>query len=132
MPRVIRRRRRAERRLPDGFMSCLVLMEEGKEQLLAAVPTARRRGLPPAEAVLGFELCLREAQAAMKSWRDDRLEAEWVACSEALEESLRRAQRLRMEAPDLEFESLLAAVGDLIDPLDAFGAAAERLRRPFG
>jgi hypothetical protein len=131
MARVFRRKRRqpADPGLHDRFMSCLVLVEEAKERLLAAVPSARRRGVTPAEGVMGFELSLREAQGAMSGWLDGTIGAEWDACDAALREALHRAERLRTEAPVLEFEPLLAAVGELIEPLDAFEDAAERLRK---
>jgi hypothetical protein len=107
----------------------LALVEDGKERLLAAVPTARRRGIAPAEGLLGFEESLREARHAMPGWRDAVIGDDWNACDEALRESLRRAEALRMEAPALEFEALLGAFGDLIAPLDAFEDAAEILRK---
>jgi hypothetical protein len=122
-----RHRRGTEGVLFGRFTSCLASVEEGKERLLAAVPTARRSGIAPAEGLLGFEECLREARDAMPGWRDGLIDDEWRACDEAIGEALRRAEALRLEAPALEFEALLAAFGDLMAPLDAFEDAAERL-----
>ena len=125
---AIRRKRRRPTDLYERFASCLALVEQAKEHLLDVVPSARRPGIPLAEGLLGFDASLRGAQQAMHGWRDDLVREQWDACERALTESLLRAERLRLDAPDLEFEPLLAAVTELIEPLDAFEDAADRLR----
>jgi hypothetical protein len=64
----------------------------------------------------------------MSAWRVGRVVPEWAACAAAVEESLGLAESLRVRAPELGFEPLLAAVGDLMAPLEAFERAAERFR----
>ena len=41
----------------------------------------------------------------------------------AIVEALRRAERLRLDAPTLDYESLVSVLADLIEPLDVFGEA---------
>ena len=96
--------------------------------LLDAVPSPR--GVPSrplAEALLAFEDGLREADADMASWRDPTVELAWVRCERALTDALDGAKRVRLEAPPLDYESLVAILADLIAPLDAFDAADRAL-----
>jgi hypothetical protein len=65
----------------------------------------------------------------MPTWRRPELEAEWLACGAGIRESLDRARRLREDPPELGgFEGLIWAVDQLLAPLEAFEAAAERFR----
>lgn len=121
------------RRLPsdlagafDGFLATVEPVERAKGSVVAGVPTGRSPGLPLAEALVGFEEGLREAQRRMPAWRVESVQTEWTACAAAIFESLRLAESLRLGAPELGFEALLAAVADLIAPLEAFERAAER------
>jgi hypothetical protein len=123
------------RRLPsdlvgafDAFLAAVEPVERAKRSMVAAVPTGRSPGLPLAEALVGFEEGLREARRRTPAWRVEQVEPEWAACAMSVEESLGLAEALRLEAPELGFESLLAAVGNLIAPLEAFERAAERFR----
>lgn len=125
-------RRRVRDRSGDlpvsGFLEVLDDVERAKEAIVAAVPTARAPGAPLADALFEFERGLRAAAEAMPRWRHDSLAREWAACDEAIADAIARGERLRLEAPELGFESLIGRVGDLIAPLDAFGLAAERFR----
>ncbi len=99
----------------DGFSAALTEVERAKAALVAAVPSPRgavRRSV--AEAVLEFEEALREA--------DDRLGSSELdeRCRAGIREALRRAERLRLEAPELDYESLVAVLGDLMHPLEVF------------
>jgi hypothetical protein len=64
----------------------------------------------------------------MSGWRRPELDPEWEACAAALEAALRGAELLRLEAPELSFEQMAFMIQDLIAPLEAFDAAAERVR----
>jgi hypothetical protein len=103
-------------------------LEHGKAALVSAVPTARAEGTPLAEALHAFENALGEAREAMSDWRTPDTESSWQACSEALDEAKMRAERLRLEAPSLDYEGLVMTLGDLIAPLEVFADAARRLR----
>lgn len=108
----------------------LNVVEVAKRELMTAVPSPR--GVPArplAEALLAFEEGLRSARQAMS---DGNLsEAVRRSCGAAVDDALGRAERLRLEAPVLDYEGLVAVLGDLIAPLDAF-ADAERTLAPDG
>jgi hypothetical protein len=111
-----------------GFLRCASRVEEAKASLVAAAPGGRAAGVPIAEALAGFESGLAEARSAMTRWRAPQVEGAWQGCSGALREASRRAEALRLgEAPGA-YEQLYGALGDLMEPLVAFGAALERFR----
>jgi len=127
-------RRRARRLRPElregfgAFRRTVDLVEEAKRRLAAAAPGGRSIGIPLAEALSGFEDGLREAASTMADWRLAELEEVWSTCSTGLDESLRRAERLRLgEAPD-GYEQLYGGLADLMDPLDAFAGGLHRFR----
>ena len=94
-------------------------VEEAKRELLTAVPSPR--GIPArqiADALLGFEERLREASEIIRG--GDPSSATREAHVAAIEEALRRAERLRLDAPALDYEALVAILADLIEPLDVF------------
>jgi hypothetical protein len=111
-----------------AFSEVVERIEHGKAALVSAVPTARRPGTPLAEALDAFEQALRLARDEMEDWRTPETEGSWQACSKALDEARRRAERLRLEAPSLDYEGLVMTLGDLIAPLDAFADAARLWR----
>ena len=104
------------------------MVERAKVALVAAVPSPRgvvNRSL--AEAVLAFEDGLRRAETEMKRWPRGSDHVRPI-CEAAIEESLRRAERLRLEAPALDAEGLITVLGDLIAPLDTFSEAERTFR----
>ena len=123
------RRRRTDPPRPESeaFLRVLSTVERAKEAIVSAVPSPRGRARPLADALVEFEDGLREAEERMGSWRRPDREAQWTACASGLVEALRRAEELRLEAPVLTFESLVARIGELIDPLEPFGEEALRL-----
>ncbi len=115
--------------MAQRFDHALEPVERGKAALVRAVPSPRGQPGPLAEALLAFEGAMEEARARMDGWRGPRTEEAWQACLGALDESARRAGRLRLEAPTLDYESLVAVLGDLIAPLEAFEDAARAVSR---
>lgn len=111
-----------------AFSEVVERIEHGKDVLVSAVPTARARGTPLADALHAFERALDQARSRMSGWRTEETEESWQACSLALDESAERAERFRIEAPSLDYEGLVMTLGDLIAPLDAFSDAARRFR----
>lgn len=108
----------------EPFAAVLERVEAAKRELLTAVPSPR--GIPArqlAEALLAFEERLREAGDLMSGWQDPASEAVRSACAGAVREALRRAERLRLEGPALDYEGLVAVLDDLIEPLEAFAEA---------
>ncbi len=113
----------------ESFRRVVAHVEGATSSLTDAVPTTRLPGRPLAEALMDFEDGLRAAAREMPGWRADDLEDVWRACDEAIARTLADAERLRLEAePPAGFEALIGTIGDLIAPLDAFGAAADRFR----
>jgi hypothetical protein len=111
-----------------AFSEAVDRIEHGKAALVSAVPTPRAEGTSLAEALNAFETALRKARQEMRGWRTPETEESWQACSSALTESADRAERLRLEAPSLDYEGLVMTLGDLIAPLEAFAEAERRLR----
>jgi hypothetical protein len=124
------------KRLPEELQGSLVSLrkvaaevEAAKDAMTGAVPSTRFEGMPLAEGILELEQRLAAAQELMPAWRHPVLEAEWLACDAGIRESLERARRLREDPPELGgFEGLIWAVDQLLAPLEAFEAAAERFR----
>jgi hypothetical protein len=112
-------------RAAGGFESTLQLVERAKEAVVDAVPRARS---PLAEALLEFEESLRQAIPFMAAWWHPVLDGPWEACRQGIEEALRRAEDLRLEAPELSFDELTFTIQDLIAPLEPFSVAAEAFR----
>ncbi len=112
-----------------GLREVVAEIEVGKGAMTGTVPSTRSAGTPLAEGILELEQRLRAAQELMSTWRHPDVEAEWLACDEGIRESLERARRLREDPPELGgFEGLIWAVDQLLAPLEAFEAAAERFR----
>jgi len=123
---VIRRSRRSPHRV--AFEAAAARIEAAKDALLAGVPAPRREPVPLADALHAFERGIAEAAVLMDAWRTEETEGAWQACRAALDEAARGAERMRLDAPSLDFESLVLALGDLISPLEAFGEADRALR----
>jgi hypothetical protein len=124
-------RRRGTRLSPDqarALRSTIDAIDRGKDALTSTVPGPRSPGRPVAESLLDFEGALEEARTLMVGWKGPASEPVWRACSDALEESARMAERLRLEAPALDFESLVMVLKDLIAPLEVFEEASRLLR----
>src|SRR4051812_28418269 len=94
--------------------------------MVKAVPSARAPGRPLADALFAFETDLAGAISAMPQWRTEAVEPEWAACRAGLDQAKEGAERLKMSASELGFESLIGTVGELIAPLEPFEAAAAR------
>jgi hypothetical protein len=126
------RRRRLPAELVGSLDALRVVVDEieaAKRAMTATVPSTRSGGMPLAEGILELEQRLTAAQELMPTWRHPDLEDEWLACEAGIRESLERARRLREDPPELGgFEGLIWAVDQLLEPLEAFEAAADRFR----
>ncbi|MCD6020469.1 MAG: hypothetical protein K0R20_179 [Actinomycetia bacterium] len=112
-----------------GFRAVVDQLEAAKLAMTGTVPSTRSAGTPLAEGILELEQRLAAAQELMPTWRRPELEPEWLACDAGIRESLEHARRLREDPPELGgFEGLIWAVDQLLAPLEAFEAAAERFR----
>ena len=126
------RRKRLPERLRvslEAFRGVVEDVEAAKDAMTSTVPTTRLPGTSLPDAMVQLEEHLGRAKELMPTWRHPEVEDEWRACDEGIDESLRRATKLREEAPDLGgFEGLIWAVDQVLAPLEAFEAAAERFR----
>jgi hypothetical protein len=113
----------------DGLVDGVVdEVERAKKDLVAAVPSPRGvPGRPIAEALLAFEEGLRRASDMLTSV--EGIDPFLRTLEGALTESLRRAERVRLEAPPLDYETLVTLLGDLMAPLNAFAAVEPPSRR---
>jgi hypothetical protein len=128
---MFRRRERREdlREALEALRAVVAEIAASKDAMTSTVPTTRLPGTPLPEALLELEEHLGRAKERMPAWREPEVEDEWRDCDEAIDESLRRAAKLREEAPDLGgFEGLIWVVDQVLAPLEAFQAAAERFR----
>jgi hypothetical protein len=126
------RRRKLPTELEDSLRALRAVVdhiEAAKDAMTGTVPSTRSAGTPLAEGVLELEQRLNAANELMPAWRHPELEDQWRACDAGIRESLERARRLREDPPELGgFEGLIWAVDQLLAPLEAFEAAAERFR----
>jgi hypothetical protein len=112
-----------------AFVDVLMLVGRAKASLTAVMPTTRLPGTPPAEALLAFEELLGAVAGRMAEWRAPPVQDAWRASADGVRLSLDRARAMREGPPELGgFEGLIWAVGELLDPLDAFEAADTRFR----
>ena len=121
-------RRRRSSPIAEAFDRVAAHVEEANRALVAAMPSARRAGAPIAEALLAFESAIDAARAEMPGWRDERTETAWSRCLAALEDAETKAEKLRLSAPQLDFEGLAMVLGGLIAPLEAFHDAERVVR----
>jgi hypothetical protein len=116
-------------RVDEEFSRILAHVEAAKEDLVASVPSPRGVPVRPvADALSAFEDGLRRAADELVRWRTPEAELR-QSCRAAVEEALRRAERVRLDAPPLDYESLVAVLGDLMVPLEEFERVESRLRR---
>jgi hypothetical protein len=124
------------KRLPDefaasleGLRSVVEQVEAAKAAMTSTVPSTRLPGTPLAQAIAELEDHLGQAKDLMPAWRHPDVEERWIACDAGIAESLARASRLREDPPELGgFEGLIWVVDQVLAPLEAFEAAAERFR----
>jgi hypothetical protein len=77
--------------------------------------------LPLAVGAETLRVSLGEARPLMPLWRHPAVEAAWLACDAALDETLAGVDRaVEVAAATVELEVALTAVQDLLDPLHAF------------
>ncbi|MDP9342582.1 MAG: hypothetical protein M3Q23_10935 [Actinomycetota bacterium] len=121
------------KRLPEdlaeagaGFTVTLRLVEAAKEAITLGLPTSRAPGRPLGEALFAFEEDLRESEGLMDTWWHPALASEWDRCRDGVREALRRAEELRLAAPELSFDQMAFTIQDLMAPLEPFEDAALR------
>ena len=126
-----RRRREADPRVEAAWQSFLRFakaLDEGSRALLAAVPSARRPGVPLEASVEGFLAGTAAARQELPGWALPALAAEQDASAAALAAAERRARALAEVTSDLEFEHRTEAIGEVLDELAPVQEAEQALR----
>ena len=113
----------------ESFGSTVACVEDAKAALVSSVRAGRAPGAPLADALAGFESGLAEADALMSSWHVAEVEEVWERCAAGLADAQARAEAFRTtgDPPEI-YEELIAALEDLMDPLDPFEDAARAWR----
>lgn len=128
---VLRRRRLPPNLEPayGAFQSLIPPLERARDALMTSVPHTRLPGRPLAESLAEYEQELREVRRGMDEWRTPEVEDVWRGASDGLDDAASMAERVRTAASAPEgFEQLIGLIGELLEPLDAFRAAADRFR----
>jgi hypothetical protein len=130
---VIFKRRRLPPHLLEpyaAFTDQVARMEAARDALMSCLPVGR---VDPAPIPVGLDLLLdtmEEIRQEMSGWKVEGIEAEWMLCTEAIEESrTNMAAAHRVAEESTELEELLAAIEDVDEPLGyAFKQAELRWR----
>ena len=124
------------RRAPDprveaawqSFLRFAKALDEGSRALLAAVPSARRPGVPLEASVQGFLAGTAAAREELPGWALPALAAAHEASAAALDAAERRAIRLPEVTAGMEFEHRTEAIGEVLDELAPIQEAEQALR----
>lgn len=115
-----------ERLVPawDAFRTQAERVEAARSALLRCLPVGR---VDPVPVPVGLDLLRDEVRAVrpeLGAWRVPEVETVWRAVAEALAESEGAVDEAhRVAGRTRELEELLGAVGDVVEPLDAWGVA---------
>jgi len=110
----------------EAFLAQAERVEAARSALLGCLPVGR---VDPAPIPVGLDLVadeLREVGEQLAAWRVAEVERDWQAVAEAMAEAEAAIpQAHRVAATTRELEELLEAVGEVVAPLDAWGAAEQ-------
>lgn len=113
----------------EAFLAQAERVEAARTALLGCLPVGR---VDPAPIPVGLDLVadeLREVGEQLASWRVAEVERDWRAVAGAMAEAEAAIPEAhRVAATTRELEELLAAVGEVVAPLDAWGAAEQHWR----
>lgn len=131
--------RRRREPMPDdvlprwqAFLDCAQVIEGGRRTLLGTMPVGRVEPTPVGLGVDAMAAALDDAEAWMDDWRVEPLEDDWQDCVQAMQEAREHLDEVRAVAADTdELEELQEAVGEVIEPLDAFADAERSWRRTW-
>ena len=131
--------RRGREPLPDelvpawrAFLDCAQVIEGGRRTLLGTMPVGRVEPTPVGLGVDAMRAALDDAQEWMEAWRIEALEEDWQDCVESMGEARENLDEVRAVAADTdELEELQEAVGEVVEPLDAFADAERTWRRTW-
>ena len=111
----------------DAFGAQAERVEAARAALLSCLPVGR---VEPVPVPVGLDVIVEELHVVrdeMRAWRNDAVEKDWQACRDSIEESLAAVDDARrVAAESAELEELLEAVGEVVEPLDAWHTAERR------
>jgi hypothetical protein len=126
-----RRRREADPAVEaawESFLRFARALDEGSRALLAAVPSARRPGVPLEASVEGFLAGTAAAREKLPGWALPDLAVEHAAATSALAMAELRARELPEATRNLEFEHRTEVIGAVLDELGPVQEAEQALR----
>jgi hypothetical protein len=113
----------------EAFQAQATRVAQARRALLACLPVGR---VAPAPVAVGLDLLRDELSgvaAELDAWNVGEVAPAWKACRDAVIESLAAVPRAHeVSASTTELEDLLGAVSDVVEPLDAWGAAERAWR----
>lgn len=113
-----------------SFVDCVDVLEAGKRQLLATLPKGRVEPAPVGVGLDALAAAIGDAREWMDAWHLDELDEPWGRCDRALAEARAAIPEVRRTAAQPgELDDLIAAVMEVVDPLDAFADAESAWRR---
>jgi len=113
-----------------SFLDCCDVLEGGRRVLLGVLPVGRVEPAPITVGTAALRRSLEDVRAWMPGWRIDELADEWATCSEALDSTVGRLDRIdAIAAATDELDDVLDPVRMMMDRLDAFADAEAAFRR---
>ena len=112
----------------DAFVVCAEQVDLAQRAMIRCVPSSPRSAALPLEVGADtVRVALADAARLMPGWRHPSVEASWIACTAALDETLAGVDAaVARAAATAELEVALTAVQELLDPLHAFVDAEDR------
>ena len=112
----------------DAFVVCAEQVDLAQRAMIRCVPSSPRSAALPLEVGADtVRVALADAARLMPGWRHPAVEASWIACTAALDETLAGVDAaVARAAATAELEVALTAVQALLDPLHAFVDAEDR------
>ena len=113
-----------------AFLDCCDVLEGGRRVLLGVLPVGRVEPAPITVGTTALRQAIDDVRAWMPGWRIDELADEWGTCSEALDSTQGRLDRIdAIAARTDELDDVLDPVRVMMDRLDAFADAEAAFRR---
>ncbi len=113
-----------------AFLDCCDVLEGGRRVLLGVLPVGRVEPAPITVGTSALRQAIEDVREWMPGWHIDELADEWATCSEALDSTQGRLDRIDAVAAETdELDDVLDPVRVMMDRLDAFADAEAAFRR---
>jgi len=115
-----------------AFLDCCDVLEGGRRVLLGVLPVGRVEPAPITVGTSALRQAIDDVRVWMPGWHIDELAEEWDTCSEALDSTQGRLDRIDAIAVETdELDDVLDPVRIMMDRLDAFADAEAAFRRQW-